>query len=129
MVDIEKQVQFWRAGAEEDWQVAGELLANQRIRHGLFFAHLALEKTLKALVCKRTQDLAPRLHNLVRLAELAELELSQDQVDVLAEMNAFNIEGRYPELLLPEPDLVEAQEMIIRSEEVMRWLKRQLSVS
>jgi len=42
-----------------------------RIRHGLFLANLALEKALKALVCKATRDLAPRIHNLVRLAELA----------------------------------------------------------
>lgn len=42
-----------------------------KIRHGLFLAHLALEKTLKAHVCRTTGELAPKTHNLVRLAEMA----------------------------------------------------------
>jgi len=69
MVDIEKQIAFWRGSAEEDWDVARQLVANERTRHGLFFAHLALEKILKAIVCKHSQDLAPKLHNLSRLSE------------------------------------------------------------
>ena len=72
MFDIEKQVAYWRDSAVEDLQVAQDLIKRQRTRHGLFFLHLALEKLLKALVCRQTQDLAPRTHNLIRLAELAE---------------------------------------------------------
>jgi HEPN domain-containing protein len=68
MIDIAQQVHFWRDGAQEDLTVVQELLERGRIRHGLFFMHLALEKLLKAHVCRQTHDLAPRLHNLVRLA-------------------------------------------------------------
>jgi HEPN domain-containing protein len=103
MINIEKQVAYWRDGAVEDWEIAQELIERGRTRHGLFFVHLSLEKLLKAHVCRHTQDLAPRLHNLVRLAELAALPLSQAQVDVLAEINAFHIEGRYPDVLIPPP--------------------------
>jgi HEPN domain-containing protein len=60
MFDIEKQVAYWRNGAAEDLQVAQDLIKRQRTRHGLFFLHLALEKLLKALVCRQTQDLAPK---------------------------------------------------------------------
>jgi HEPN domain-containing protein len=74
------------------WEIAQELIERGRTRHGLFFVHLSLEKLLKALVCRHTRDLAPRLHN---LAELAALPLSQAQADVLAEINAFHIESRY----------------------------------
>jgi HEPN domain-containing protein len=52
MVDIVKQIVFWRDSAKEDWAVARQLVDNDHIRHGLFFAHLTLEKTLKALICK-----------------------------------------------------------------------------
>ena len=69
MFDIGKQIAYWRDGAAEDWRVAQDLIKRRKVRHGLFFAHLALEKLLKALVCRRTQDLAPRIHSLVRLAE------------------------------------------------------------
>lgn len=75
MVDVDKQIAFWREGAKEDWGVAYHLVDPARVRHGLFFAHLALEKALKALVCPKTRDIAPRLHNLVRLAEVAGLNL------------------------------------------------------
>ena len=108
MIDINKQVEFWSESAKEDWEVASDLVNGNHVRHGLFFAHLALEKALKAHVCLVTQDLAPRLHNLIRLTEIAELSLNPEQLDVLAEMNAFNIEGRYPDTLSPPPNKKQA---------------------
>jgi HEPN domain-containing protein len=122
MVDIEKQISYWRNGSSEDWAVAKELVERGRIRHGLFFAHLALEKALKAHVCRSTRDLAPPIHNLVRLANKASLMLSQAHMETLAEMNAFNVEGRYPESLIPAPSRAEAQAYLERGEEVFRWL-------
>jgi len=115
-MDIEKQIAYWRNGAKEDWDVAQELVQNGRTRHGLFFAHLALEKMLKALVCRQTSDLPPRIHNLVRLAELAALPLSQRQLDILAEMNASHIEGRYGDSP-SSPSRAEAQAYMERAEE------------
>ena len=126
MVDINQQVTYWREGAREDWEVACELVDRGRALHGLFFAHLALEKILKAHVCRCTGDLAPRLHNLVRLAETAGLRLNSVQLDVLADMNAFNIEGRYPGSLLPRPSELEERGYMTRAEEVFRWLIYQL---
>ena len=122
VIDVGKHINFWRNGAEEDWDVAQDLVKRGRVRHGLFFAHLALEKALKANICKITQDIAPRLHNLVRLAELAELTLQPNQTDILAEMNAFNIEGRYPDALSPPPSQGEALHYLNRAEEVYKWL-------
>lgn len=126
MIDINKQIEFWRKGATEDWEVASDLVNKNRVRHRLFFAHLALEKALKARVCSVTQDLAPRLHNLVRLSEIAELSLSSGQLDVLAEMNAFNIEGRYPDTLSTPPNKKQAFEYIAKSKKVFQWLIGQL---
>jgi len=122
MVDISKQVAFWADGAREDWAVAQELMERGRTRHALFPGHLALEKALKARVCSATQELAPRIHNLARLAEVAGLALSQDQLNILAEMNAFNIEGRYPDLTPAPPTVPEAKAYMSRSQEVIEWL-------
>ena len=69
MIDVPAQIAYWKSGAEEDWQVAVDLVRLGRVRHGLFFAHLALEKVLKAHVCRVTRDVPPRLHLLLRLAE------------------------------------------------------------
>jgi len=126
VIDIARQVVYWRDGAHEDWAVAQELLTQGRVRHTMFFAHLALEKALKAHVCRHTNDLAPRLHNLVRLAEIGDVRPSQDYEDVLAEMNSFNLEGRYPDMLTPPPSLSEARDYLTRAEEVLQWLLSQL---
>ncbi|MBM4024428.1 MAG: HEPN domain-containing protein [Planctomycetes bacterium] len=126
MVDVERQVGYWRQGSAEDWEVAVKLVKDGKSRHGLFFAHLALEKMLKALICRRTQDVPPRIHNLIRLTELADLKPDDRQADVLADMNQFNLEGRYPESYTPHLSSEKAVEYIARSQEVLTWLTQQL---
>ena len=127
MVDIEKQIAYWHNSAVEDWSVAGELINSGRTRHGLFFAHLALEKLLKAHVCRTTHDLAPRLHTLLRLAERTDLALSEDYAVFLARFDRYQIEGRYPELLSVAPDLEIARNELKHAEEVFTWLKQLLA--
>ena len=112
MIDIDKQIKHWRTGAAEDWAVACDLVEQERIRHGLFFAHLALEKILKAHVCQANNDLAPPIHNLLRLAEKTTHSFDLKQRNLLAEVNSFNIEGRYPELFLPLPSQSEADDYL-----------------
>lgn len=122
MLDINVQIGHWRASGQEDWTVACDLIERGRLRHGLFFAHLALEKILKAHVCRNTGNLAPRIHNLVRLAELAGLAPSPDCLDILADMNSFNLEGRYPDCTMPLPSQEEAHLALARAKEAMEWL-------
>ena len=125
MVDIGKHIDYWRRGAEEDWSVGRDLVSRGSIRHGLFFSHLAVEKTLKAHVCRTSGELAPPIHNLVRLAEKAGVTLSGEQIDLLAEVNGFNIEGRYPQPLVPSPSVAEAKDYLARIDEVLQCLNLQ----
>ena len=126
MIDISKQIAYWRDGALDDWEVARELVRNGRTRHGLFFAHLALEKLIKAHVCLHTQDLPPRIHNLIRLAEMSALVFDQDQRDIMAEMNAFTIEGRYPDVFISPLPQDEAEHYLNHVEKVFKWLMNPL---
>jgi len=126
MVDISKQITYWQDGAGEDFEVARQLIASDKVRHGLFFAHLALEKLLKAMFCQTTNTIAPRTHNLVRLAEMSEITLPETTLDLLAEMNEFNLEGRYPVPFLRPISKSEAENYMIKTEEVLKWLTRQL---
>ncbi len=73
MVDVAKQIDYWRTGGDEDFAAAESLVEEGHLRHGLFFAHLAVEKILKAHVTRQTREVPPRIHNLVRLAEMAGL--------------------------------------------------------
>ncbi|MEK7398161.1 MAG: HEPN domain-containing protein [Candidatus Poribacteria bacterium] len=126
MIDIDKQIKYWQEEAKEDWDVALELVGNNRFRHGLFFAHLALEKMLKALVCKETRDLAPKIHNLLHLTQLANISLTSNQSNILTEMNSFNIEGRYTDSQSTKLTKENAQAYIKRAKEMFTWLMIQL---
>lgn len=126
MIDVEKQITYWRDGSVEDWQVALELINLRRTRHGLFFAHLALEKMLKAHICRATADLAPRMHTLLRLAEGTGLAYSEEQRIFLARFDRYQIEGRYPDLLPPPPSQDVARAELKLAGELFQWLKRQL---
>jgi HEPN domain-containing protein len=126
VVDIEKQVVYWRDSAEEDWLVGQELISQNRVRHGLFFIHLAFEKLLKAHVCRKTQEIAPRIHNLSRLAEIAGFVLTPDQLNVLSELSAFNIEGRYPGSLIPILTIEQAKAILEKTVEPYQWLIKPL---
>ena len=122
MIDIQKQIDHWRSGAAEDWQVALDLANLERTRHSLFFAHLALEKTLKAHVCRATNNLAPRIHSLLRLAEIAELNLSQEQLAFLARFDRYQIEGRYPDALPSAPEPETTRQELRKAGEMLKWM-------
>ena len=124
--NLAKQIKYWKDGSLEDLEVARDLIAGNHIRHGMFFLHLALEKILKAHVCKTIQDVPPRIHNLVRLAELANLSLISEQKYFLEELNNYNLEGRYPDDLTPVPALQNAKDILACAEDFYQWLINQL---
>ena len=125
MIDIKKQVAYRRDGSDEDFEVANELVDLGRIRQGLFFAHLALEKMLKAHVCRETKSLAPKIHNLVRLAELANLSTSTSQRTALGRFNQYQLRGRYPDTLKDTISQHKAKVVLQEMEQMLQWLKRQ----
>lgn len=125
-LDIEKHIRYWSAGAQEDLETAEFLIASNRLRHGLFFAHLALEKVLKAHICNDTQDLAPRMHNLLRLSEKTNLDFTNTQKEFLAIFDRYQLEGRYPEFCPETIDSERAHEKIYQAKELVEWLMNQL---
>jgi HEPN domain-containing protein len=126
MVDISGQIDYWRNGAKDDWEAANQLIDGGKTRQGMFFAHLALEKILKAHICKSTGKLAPKIHNLVRLSEIARLQLKPGDIEILAEMNEFNLEGRYPVTFLPPPTKNESLEFMKKAKGIFEWLTQKL---
>jgi len=125
-MDVEKQVDYWRSGSEEDIAAAEALVSKGYLRHGLFFAHLAIEKILKAHVTRKTGDVPPRIHNLVRLAELAGLTLDIERVDFLRRFNLYQLEGRYPETSEALLDTEAANQRLMSAKETVEWLTARL---
>jgi HEPN domain-containing protein len=55
MINIQKQIDYWISGAEDDIVTADLLIREMRILHGLFFCHLVIEKALKAHYVKKIE--------------------------------------------------------------------------
>jgi len=71
------------------------LFKNKSYNWALFLGHISIEKSLKALYIKKKGTHPPFIHNLFRLAELSDLEISEEYADWLDKITAFNLNARY----------------------------------
>lgn len=125
-MDLAKQVDYWQRSALDDWEAAVALTEKAKYRHGLFLAHLALEKMLKAHVCKRTGDLPPRTHTLTKLADRAGLVVSARRRSFLDQFDMYQMEGRYPDPDAGPIRKTEAAGAMKKAEAVLAWLQKTL---
>jgi HEPN domain-containing protein len=126
-MDVQRQIGYWLNGSQEDVEAASVLLEKRKISQGLFFAHLAVEKVLKAHVTKATGQVPPRTHDLLRLADLADIAMSRDCRAFLARLQRHCLEGRYPDLDRASPTWEEAMTDFNQAKETRSWLAQQLT--
>lgn len=125
-MDVNKIIQHWLASAENDLSAFRHLYEAKDYSQCLFWGHLVLEKTLKALVVRATGRQSPYTHDLALLASKTGLELSQQQRDHLNEINTFNQFGRYDDEILTfvkkcTPQYTETYFLVIQ--QLYVWLK------
>lgn len=121
-LNAEKHIQYWHTGSNEDWEMAEIALEKGKIRHGLFFLHLAMEKLIKAHVFRVTGDLPPKIHNLVKLMESAAIPVNQNQGRLLQILNSYCMEGRYPDEMVLPPTPQRTMEIVQQAQEMRTWL-------
>ena len=93
-----EHIQFWLDSAAHDWDTAINLFSTGKYDWCLFIGHLVLEKTLKAIYVQDNHNqLPPKTHNLIKLAENTHITLTEEQRYLLDEINDFNLEVRYPQ--------------------------------
>ena len=91
----DKLIEYWIAGSDDDYETMIAMFDSKRFSWSLFIGHLMIEKLLKAYYVKVKLDYPPFIHNLLRLAEKAELSLTDDIKKQLVTITAFNINARY----------------------------------
>lgn len=91
----EKIIQYWLEGSEEDFETMIAMYNSKRYSWALFIGHLIIEKLLKAYYIKKKLDYPPYIHNLLRLAELSGINLTEERKVSLLTITAFNINARY----------------------------------
>ena len=127
--NVDKTINYWVESADYDLETGKSLLESRKFPYALFFAHLAIEKVLKAIVVKETGEHAPYTHSLALLAEKTNIEMTEEMHDQLAEYMEFHIEARYPD---EKKDFYKkcteefAGKKIVEMEKVYKWLTRKL---
>lgn len=93
-----EHIGYWLESAEYVIKAAESMFSSGYYVWSLFIGHLVIEKTLKALYVQNTSnEIPPKIHNLLKLANVSGIELSSEQVDIYEDLNSFHIEGRYSE--------------------------------
>ena len=115
----------WLAQVDYDIATAEQMLHAGRYIYVIFMSHMALEKALKALVTEETQQLPPRTHNLIDLAQRAQVVLSQEQQDFLGKINTTSVVVRYPDdlsaMVSQYPEAI-ARDYLERTKELLLWV-------
>lgn len=123
-------INYWIQTADDDYKTMLNLYDSSDYSWSLFIGHLAIEKLLKALYIKTIDENPPKTHDLLRLAEKAELELDEETKDLLDLITTFNINTRYPDYKNKFRNLCTkefCQQNINKIKEIRIWLLSMLT--
>jgi HEPN domain-containing protein len=98
--EIKEAIKYWGITAKRDFETMKGLFKIKRYPESLFYGHIVLEKILKAYVVASLKEQAPKIHDLVRLVNIAKLKLTEKEIDLLGKVNEFNLRSRYPDVKL-----------------------------
>jgi HEPN domain-containing protein len=123
----DEQIAYWIEESDRDTAVMHSLLENRYYTWALFVGHLVLEKLLKALYVKNVGLQVPRIHNLLKIARICGLQMSDEQEDFLLEVTTYNIKTRYPDFKKSFQRKANEEftlERVAQIEETQKWLKK-----
>ncbi len=83
--------------ANRDYKTMLNLFKSKDYHWSLFMGHLVIEKLLKAIYVNNVDNNPPRTHDLLRIAEKAQIYTTESQKDTLDLIAIFNINARYPD--------------------------------
>jgi HEPN domain-containing protein len=121
--------QEWFRQADYDMDTADAMFASGRYFYAVFMCHLSIEKALKGLIAKRLDELPPKTHNLLYLLNMLALQPAPDLERFIVRLNTASVATRYPDdLAKMQAAYTEAvtKELIMKSNEVLEWVKTQL---
>jgi HEPN domain-containing protein len=128
-INKENVIKHWISTSEEDLETMIQLYNNKNYSWSLFLGHISTEKLLKAYYVKKHSSHAPFTHNLYRIAELSNLEISDEQADLLDKITTFNINARYDDYKREFYSLCTkefTEEWIENIKKIQQWIKTML---
>jgi HEPN domain-containing protein len=118
-------VDRWVEQSGYDLDTARAMLTSGRYLYVVFCCQPAVEKALKAVIVHQTGKFPPRLHNLLRLTEIAGISMETDRAELIGALSGYYIQTRYPEeveSLGQKVDHESAAQVLQQSEEIVKWL-------
>ena len=126
MINVLKQIDYWKSTSESDIETASILISSGKYIEGMFFCHLCIEKIIKALVVKQIQDIPPRSHDLFYLINLTKLDFTEQQSEFMQILMKYQLEGRYPEHYPKIPSIEKINEYLCQTKDLQQCFKQML---
>jgi len=128
-LDMDKIIEHWLTTSDDDFKTMTQLYEAKSYHWALFLGHISIEKLLKGYYVKHHEKHAPTIHNLYRLAELSDIELTDQYSDWLDTITSFNINARYDSYKREFYNLCTqeyTETWIDRIKELQIWIKKML---
>jgi len=123
-----KPPEEWLQQADYDLKIAKHMFKGGSNIYTVFMCHLSIEKVLKGIYTKIIIEIPPKTHNLLYLINKIGIQLPEFLYNFVFELNRVSIPTRYPDDLkrmFKEYNKSRTKEILEKSEEVIKWLKRE----
>lgn len=122
-------VENWLAQASYDFETAQTLRKSNRNVYAVYLCHLSIEKALKGLFQKSTNEIPPKTHSLILLLNKSGKKPPEDIGKFLLQVNDASVATRYPEdftqmLAIYSGELTDS--ILKKTEVALAWIKQQL---
>ena len=129
LINKQKIIDSWLAGSDDDYDTMIIMYETKRYNWSLFLGHLMLEKLLKAYFVKLNGTYPAFTHNLLKLANDCNINLTDELKIKLTTITAFNINARYDDYkrsFYTKCTSTYTTEWIIILKDLRKWIKEQM---
>lgn len=124
-------IKKWIEYAAADLDAGQRLFASKRPTRWTYLLTLwhcqqVIEKGIKMVMIKKGKEIL-KIHDLPRLAILADLQLSEKDKTFLKDLNEFYLRPRYPDLIypaLPDPSKAMTKNYLEKTKKLFLWLQK-----
>ena len=94
----DEAIERWKTSGEKNLTISRDMMRLKHYDWALFMGQLALEKFLKGLIIKNIAEVPPPIHDLLKLAKLAQLSVDEAKVKNMNQITRFHIQARYDDI-------------------------------
>lgn len=124
---MNKETKNWLKMVDYDLTTAKQMFKTGRYVYVIFMCHMAIEKSLKAVICEEENKIPPKTHDLIYLVSKGKIKLPADLLDFAGMINNAGVVTRYPEdlsKLISSYPKNKTAEYLSKAQEVIKCIKK-----